>query len=130
MVPSFITSFISKTRNSTREERSMDFLVTVLAGQILISLILYKLILFFGISLRRNRTIIAFTVQLYCEDLQGEKKNHYEQDFLVLLPLVTHNFSVHLRDLNTGSLWYVENIPNWAITLETVKRNKMTWALK
>lgn len=74
--------------------------------------------MFFGISLRRNTILIAFTVQFYWEDLQGGKKNQYdgfhEQDFLVLLSLVTHNSSAHLRDLNTGSLRYAENIPNWA----------------
>lgn len=60
---------------------------------------------------------MVLRLQLYWKDLQGDKKNHsdgfYKQDFLVLLPLVTHNPSAHLRDLNTGSLWQSESIiPN------------------
>lgn len=44
---------------------------------------------------------------------EREEYHSCQQDFLVLLPVVIHNPSAHLRDLNTGFLWYSESaIPN------------------
>lgn len=43
------------------------------------------------------------------ENSAGKKKipllYFYEEDLLILLPLISHNSTAHLRYSNTGSLW-------------------------